>query len=409
MKKYIVTVISAVLSLGLMITPAPVLARKSINALKSEKSNLQQKLSETDSDLVETLSEIELLETEISEKKQLIKENEKELDAARKAEAAQRKRMKARIKYLYENDTETIISILASSESYSDFINRIYYSRTIQEYDRELFASYDSICDGMAAISEELEMERTELENDEVRLKSQKNELDVRLSALKRNIKETDKKLVEAKEEARKKAEEKRKAREREKAQKAAAAAAEAAKDAQINDPSKTPSVGSVPSSGNSSPTAAYSASTESNPLDRYLFGTWNNNSPSAAGQNLQNNTSALSGAAVIEYAKKFVGNPYVWGGNSLTEGCDCSGFVVQIYKNFGIDLSETRNSTLLRDVGRAVTLDDIQLGDIVCYSGHVALYAGNGQIVEAQSSRAGITLGRSVTCKDIITIRRII
>ena len=105
----------------------------------------------------------------------------------------------------------------------------------------------------------------------------------------------------------------------------------------------------------------------------------------------------------------QFVGNPYVWGGNSLTNGCDCSGFVVQVYAHFGINLSGSRNSAALRSVGQAVSYNNIQPGDIVCYAGHVGIYAGGGVIVEAQSSRAGITANRSVTCKPILAIRRVV
>ena len=116
-----------------------------------------------------------------------------------------------------------------------------------------------------------------------------------------------------------------------------------------------------------------------------------------------------VSGSAVVSYARQFVGNPYVWGGNSLTSGCDCSGFVVQVYKHFGINLSGSRSSAALRSVGRQVSYENIQPGDIVCYSGPVAIYAGGGVIVEAQSTKAGITCNRSVTCHNILAIRRVI
>ena len=118
---------------------------------------------------------------------------------------------------------------------------------------------------------------------------------------------------------------------------------------------------------------------------------------------------TGVSGSAVVAYAQQFVGNPYVWGGNSLTNGCDCSGFVVQVYSHFGINLAASRNSAALRSVGSAVSINNIQPGDIVCYPGHVGLYAGGGTIVEAQSTAAGITTGRSVYCHEILAIRRVI
>ena len=110
---------------------------------------------------------------------------------------------------------------------------------------------------------------------------------------------------------------------------------------------------------------------------------------------------------AVADFAVQFVGNPYVWGGNSLTNGVDCSGFVHEVYAHFGI--STPRYSQAFKSVGQAVSFDNIQPGDVVVYPGHVAIYAGGGVIVEAQSTKAGITANRSVQCHTILAIRRLV
>ncbi|MBQ7077163.1 MAG: SH3 domain-containing protein [Lachnospiraceae bacterium] len=110
-------------------------------------------------------------------------------------------------------------------------------------------------------------------------------------------------------------------------------------------------------------------------------------------------------GAAVASFALQFVGNPYVWGGSSLTRGTDCSGFVMSVYRQFGISLPHS--STSLRRVGYSVSVDEIKPGDIVCYSGHVAIYIGNGQIVHASNRRDGIKVSR-FNYRRIICIRRI-
>lgn len=118
-------------------------------------------------------------------------------------------------------------------------------------------------------------------------------------------------------------------------------------------------------------------------------------------------NPTGSSGADVVQFARQFVGNPYVYGGTSLTNGADCSGFVMSVYKNFGVSLPHS--SAADRSVGASVNgLENAQPGDIICYSGHVGIYAGNGQIVHASTSRTGI-IESSATYRSILSIRRIL
>lgn len=111
-------------------------------------------------------------------------------------------------------------------------------------------------------------------------------------------------------------------------------------------------------------------------------------------------------GVSVAEYAVQFVGNPYVYGGTSLTNGADCSGFVMSVYANFGVSLPHSSSSD--RSQGSAVDgLENAQPGDLICYSGHVALYIGDGQIVHASTSKTGIIISNA-SYKKILAIRRI-
>ena len=115
---------------------------------------------------------------------------------------------------------------------------------------------------------------------------------------------------------------------------------------------------------------------------------------------------AAGSGQAVVDYACQFIGNPYVWGGTSLTNGADCSGFVQSVYAHFGVNLPRT--SSEMRSAGRGVSYSEALPGDIICYDGHVGIYMGDGQIVNAINSRKGIGI-LPATYKGILTVRRLL
>lgn len=176
-------------------------------------------------------------------------------------------------------------------------------------------------------------------------------------------------------------AEEARKAREVEAAR--AAAEQEAARKAAEKQEAKKSGAGSSAAAGGSSAGSG---------------------SGSSAGQSAQ--TASSNGQAVVDYARQFLGNPYVYGGNSLTNGTDCSGFVKGVYAAFGINLPRT--SSEQRSVGYAVSLSEIQPGDIVCYSGHVGIYAGNNTLIHASNEKTGITLTSPVTYRSVLAVRRI-
>ncbi len=134
-------------------------------------------------------------------------------------------------------------------------------------------------------------------------------------------------------------------------------------------------------------------------------------NTDSSSSDTTQSTTYSVGGGsemgvAVAQYALQFVGNPYVYGGSSLTNGTDCSGFVMSVYANFGVSLPHSSASD--RSQGYAVDgLANAQPGDLICYSGHVALYIGNGQIVHASNSQTGIIVSQA-NYRKILAIRRI-
>ncbi len=341
-------------------------AAKSVSQLEQEKSELQEEIAELDQELVAILTEINSLEAEISECEAEIEELSVELAAAQEAEQRQYENMKLRMKYMYEHGNDSLLTIFIESGSIGDFISRVEYANAIYEYDRNLLDGYVATQIEIQEMQAQLETEKANLKSQQNSLAAKKSSLNSMISAKKTQVADFDKQIAAAKEAARKKAEEE--ARKRAEAQAAANAAAVAAKNTTNADGTTTQV------SKNPSP------------------------------------VTNVSGSSVVSYAMQFVGNPYVWGGTSLTNGCDCSGFVQEVYKNFGISLGSGRATSItLRSVGQEVSYDCIKAGDIVCYPGHVGIYTGSGTIVEAQSTRAGITANRPVACKPILAIRRVL
>jgi len=131
-----------------------------------------------------------------------------------------------------------------------------------------------------------------------------------------------------------------------------------------------------------------------------------NNSSNNQTSSSVSYTSDGSMGAEVAAYALQFVGNPYVYGGTSLTNGADCSGFVMSVYANFGVSLSRT--STSQRSEGYAVDgLANAQPGDIICYSGHVGIYIGDNQIVHASTAKTGIKIS-SADYRKVLAVRRI-
>ncbi|MDD6550303.1 MAG: NlpC/P60 family protein [Lachnospiraceae bacterium] len=350
---------------------------KKVKNLQKKQQKTQAEVDSLQSKLVDIISQIDGLESDIKSNAQDIEDTKEEVKEAKKAEKQQYKAMKSRIRYFYENDTDNnVFNILVGSKSLTDFINKVSYMNSVYSYDRDLLDSYEATRVEIQGMEEDLEDKQIELKKEKQQLKSNKASLNSLIDSKKGEVADIQKQVTKAKKEAARKAAEKAAALERERqARNAAAAAAAARRSARrVNS-----------GGGSSSNSSAYTQDADPSPA------------------------TSVSGGAVVSYANQFVGNPYVWGGNSLTNGCDCSGFVVQVYRHFGINLSGSRNSAALRSVGQAVSPGNIKAGDIVCYPGHVAIYSGNGCIVEAQSSRAGITNNRAWNHGTVLAIRRVI
>ena len=381
---------SMVLALAILVTGVPVSAtsikniqsekakneselkniQSKISGIESQKSALSSEVSSLNDDLTDTLLNIEVLESDLADKEAEIEQAQKDYEAAKATEEQQYDSMKKRIQYLYETGQESYLEMLLTSDSVADLVNKVDYAEELQEYDRRLLDEYKAAKQAVIDLQAQLEEEKQELLEMEEQLKQEKANLESVIAQKKSQIADFDSQLSAAKAKV---SEYQKKIKEQnaqiKKLQQQEAAAARAAASAS----SKGSNSGSSSSSGSSKPT----------------------------GTTATVSGGSGTGAAIASYGLQFVGYPYVSGGNSLTNGTDCSGFVNLIHAHFGI--STPRQSGALAGAGRAVSDADKLPGDVVCYYGHVGIYIGNNQIVHASTAKTGIKVSnmyyRSISC----------
>lgn len=343
--------------------------------IKDSQSDVKDSITAAAAKMKTLLSKQEQLKSDIKDKQNEVEQANKKLEEAKEEEKNQYDAMKLRIQYLYENSTDNSIwSAILESNGLSDMLNRIEYATDLYKSDRELMTSYQNAVKKVEDWTMQLADEMDSLLALQDKYQTQQGELKTLMAKLEQQKDAYAQQLAEAQKQAQdyKKTISKQEAIIR--AQEAAAARA----NANTYDGGGTGASGGIASD-------SYLKDPDCNPSQ----------------------TTDVSGADIVAFAQQFVGNPYVWGGNSLTNGVDCSGFVHQVYAHFGI--STPRYSQAFKSVGQPVSYQNIQAGDVVVYPGHVAIYIGNGNIVEAQSTRAGITNSRPVNCHTITAIRRLV
>lgn len=377
-------------------------ANSRAGAIAGELSDVGEEIEELDSTIVETIASIDMIEEEISDKEAEIAVTTEEYEEARATEQAQYEAMKLRIRYMYEKGDYSYMQILLESQSFSDFVNKADYIEKLYDYDRKLLKEYQQAKENTLALKEQLEEEKDELDTTLHELNEEKESLDKMLAEKEAEYDNYSAQLARARKEAAAykanveaqnaaiRALEKKSADKQNEID-AAIKAEEERKKAEEEERKRAESSSAAESSSDSADSGGSSSSNQSSESKSY----------SSA-----NSFSGSKGQQIASYALQFVGNPYVPGGTSLTQGADCSGFIWRIYKDFGYSLPRT--STAMRNAGTEVSYANAQPGDIFCYAGHVGLYIGNGTIVHASTQRTGIKTTNALY-KSIITIRRIV
>lgn len=359
--------------------------KNEINGLKDQQQITADDIKNKSAKLDEILAAQKKLQTDITSKQAEIEQNQKDLAAAQEKQQEQYDAMKKRIQFMYENSAEdNIWTAIIESNGITDMLNRIEYVSDVYDSDRALMDSYQAAVEQVKEIGTKLDNDMNELTAMQDDYEKQQADVEAAIVALENQKEQYASQIAQAQQQA-ENYQNIITAQGKIIQEQEAAAAAAAAAAARANS-----------SSSNSSYDGGGAGKGGSIASD-YASGGGKN--PSAS--------TGVSGSSVVSYAMQFVGNPYVWAGNSLTNGVDCSGFVHEVYAHFGI--STPRYSQAFKSVGQAVSFDNIQPGDVVVYPGHVAIYAGGGVIVEAQSTKAGITANRSVQCHTILAIRRLV
>ena len=417
-----------------------------MDELYSQKQQLEAEINSLDTDLVNVMVSIQTLNNDIETKKADIKKIKSDLKKAKKQKDKQYEAMKKRIQYLYENGGTGAawFQMMMNADDLSDMLNKAEYTQQMYEYDRENLEKYSNTVREVKKLKEQYQQEKADLEGMKQEQEAEQANLQAAIDSKRASSADCDNEIAYAQQMAndyaaiiaQQQAEieqivaEKIAAEEAAKAEAERIAAEQAAAEAAENEQGYTENgesenysenYGEDYSEDGGSPdyNEDYSSETGEAGDSGYTGEDYGNNEESDNSGYSESETttdtsststaasSGSGGSSVVDYAKQFVGNPYVWGGTSLTSGADCSGFVQSVYSNFGVSLPRT--SYEQQNAGREVSYSEAQPGDLICYGGHVAIYMGDGKIVHASNSRDGIKVSDNAAYRTILSVRRLV
>lgn len=367
-----------------------------IDQLYYQKQQLQEEINSLDASLVNIMVSIQSLENDIKTKEKDIALTQNNIKKATKAKDKQYKAMKQRIQYLYEKGGDSAwLQMILDSKGMAELLTRAEYAQQMYNYDRKSLEKYANTVNEIAKLEEKYKQDKADLEGMKNEKEAESFNLQSTIDQKRVASADCDNEIVYAQQLAndyialiqQQQAEIEQLEAERIAAEEVARAEAERLEAEQALNQEETDE--NVEAVEECEEECAEDDSEYEEPINEYIPET------------------NISGSSVIDYATKFVGNPYVWGGTSLTDGADCSGFVQSVYKNFGVDLPRT--SYEQQNSGREVSYSDAQPGDLICYGGHVAIYMGNGQIVHASNSRDGIKISDDAAYRTILSVRRLV
>ena len=310
--------------------------KNEINGLKDQQQTTADDIKNKSAKLDEILAAQKKLQTDITNKQAEIEQNQKDLAAAQEKQQEQYDAMKKRIQFMYENSAEdNIWTAIIESNGITDMLNRIEYVSDVYDSDRALMDSYQAAVEQVKEIGTKLDNDMNELTAMQDDYEKQQADVEAAIVALENQKEQYASQIAQAQQQA-DNYQNIITAQGKIIQEQEAAAAAAAAAAARANSSSSSPSYDGGGAGKGGSIASDYAAGGGKNP----------------------GASTGVSGSSVVSYAMQFVGNPYVWGGNSLTNGVDCSGFVHEVYAHFGI--STPRYSQAFKSVGQAVSFDNI-------------------------------------------------